>query len=385
MKRALAAGAKRFAVLLFLLSFIAITAIGCESGTGDSEPPSNGSSASSTGTLSGSGSGDSGQTDTVDTSDWPADISLGGGPSATSTHYLLMSYLSDKLRVDYGVRGTVITGGSEEDIRAVENGEQEVSYTVGPSPLWAVNGEESFAGEPHKNIRLLCMTGDLYWMFCTTDKNIHSIADLAGKKFSGNYAGASYSYIAIQELLAYNGLTENDLSVGTYSRAPEAFDNLSSGAADACMALGPLNFSNATEFFSTYSNARLFPLKDSEIKAVTDKYNWATKGIIPGGMYANQNEDVAALKTQMLIMVPEDLPDSLVYQLLSYLYSPGNRADFEAIHPVYSTEFTLDRAVENPITPYHEAAVQFYKDLGVWTDDLDKWQTNFLSKLGWEK
>ena len=85
------------------------------------------------------------------------------------------------------------------------------------------------------------------------------------------------------------------------------------------------------------------------------------------------------------MLANKDLPDDFVYQLLKYSYDTEYRADFELVHVSIPKGVTLERAVMGPTIPYHAGAVKYYKDMGVWTSELDNWQKDMLKKLGEKK
>ena len=52
---------------------------------------------------------------------------------------------------------------------------------------------------------------------------IKTVADFKGKKLAGDYKGASYMLLLVKEILPAYGLTEKDVIIGAFGRAPEAY------------------------------------------------------------------------------------------------------------------------------------------------------------------
>lgn len=317
--------------------------------------------------------------------DWPKDVVFGGGPSPVTSHYLIAAYWGDLLRKEYGVRCTPITSGSEKNSLGVGQGKMHAAYAVGPIPVWAVHGEKMFGKVGPQPIRAIAMTADLYINFFTLKRTgIKSMADLRGKNFSADYKGVTYLYMIAEEVLNAYGLKEKDVTIGVYGRAPEAWKNVASGLADAGASTNPHGMAYIREFFMT-QDGQFIPLSEQAIERVTKKWDWVTPGIIPAGLYKNVNKDIPTVKLRMVIFVHRDAPDDFAYQLTKYMYHPDYRADFENVHRVTKTEILLDRAVHEPVIPYHPGAIKFYRDMGKWTPRLDDWQKSYLRKLGEKK
>ncbi len=313
---------------------------------------------------------------------WPKDIALAGGPSATASHYLIEAYWSDLLRKEFGIRGTPVTSTSEESMLGIGTGEYAAGLGAVVTADQALKGEEAFTEAGPQPVRMMMATSDLHWnIFALKGSGITSLADLKGKKFSAEYKGVSYYLWVIKELLAAYGLSENDVIIGAYGRAPEACSNVGNRTADAGANLSPYDMAFIQEMCTT-NDIVFLPLSQEAINRVTDKWAWMRPSKIPAGMYKGVDEDVPTVKTPMGFYANRDTPDDFVYQLMKYCYDDEYRAGFELVHPTCRTEMTLENAVATPVIPFHAGAVQYFKDKGVWTPELDKFQKDILQKWG---
>ena len=315
--------------------------------------------------------------------DWPKDIVFGGGPSPATTHYLLGAYWGNLLRKEYGIRATPVPDNSEKNCILVNKGDRAVGQAVGPVPQWALRGEKMFARlGPQKALRCLAVTADIQFVFVALKKSgIKTVADFKGKKLAGDYKGASYMLMLVKEILPAYGLTEKDVIIGAFGRAPEAYTQVGSGLADIGAAIAPKGIAFAKEFFMNHDGMYV-PLSESAMKRVTTKYDWVSTTVLPAGLYRGIDREVPTFNLRLVLVTNRDLPNDFVYQLTKYMFHEQYRADFEKIHRTFRSELTAERAVTGNTIPYHAGAVRFYRESGVWSAALDQWQKDQLQKLG---
>jgi TRAP transporter TAXI family solute receptor len=312
---------------------------------------------------------------------WPKEVVFGGGPASNTVAYLMVAYWSNLLQKEYGIRSTPVTSTSEEDALGAGKMEMAAGQIVGPVPEQAIKGEEAFVKAGPQPIRLLFNYSDIAWYFVARKgSGIRSLGDLKGKKFSGDSKGATYVTWVNLELLRAYGLSEKDLSIGAYARQNEACTNVGSRVADAGGFVAPIPIAFVREFATTQDIVFL-PLSDQAIKRVTDKWTWVAATKIPANTYRGQSEDVPTVKSWLGFVSHKDLPDDFVYQLMKYSFAPQYRSGFENTSVTAAKESTLQRAVRNATIPFHAGAAKFFRDTGVWTPELEKWQTDQLKKL----
>lgn len=77
--------------------------------------------------------------------------------------------------------------------------------------------------------------------------------------------------------------------------------------------------------------------------------------------------------------VRTDFPEHVVYGMLDALYG-GNHLDEVRSMAPFMSEVSLKRAPSRFWLPFHDGAVKYYKDRGVWTDEMEKRQKEILAK-----
>ena len=70
------------------------------------------------------------------------------------------------------------------------------------------------------------------------------------------------------------------------------------------------------------------------------------------------------------------------YLVLARKYRPQR---FEEIVAQEHVSRTLQNAVKNASIPFHSGAIKYYKEKGVWTDELERLQKDLLGPLGDKK
>jgi TRAP-type uncharacterized transport system substrate-binding protein len=72
-----------------------------------------------------------------------------------------------------------------------------------------------------------------------------------------------------------------------------------------------------------------------------------------------------------------DVTDDVIYAVVEALWN--NYEELAAIHPML-VQWKPERFIdENAIVPYHDGAVRFYKEKGVWTDAMEARQQELLA------
>lgn len=78
------------------------------------------------------------------------------------------------------------------------------------------------------------------------------------------------------------------------------------------------------------------------------------------------------------ITVNKDVPEELVYQMVKTLWEHVD--ELQAAHPFLRTWTHETMALEKIVVPYHPGSIRFFKDKGVWTQQMEK-NHNALLKM----
>ena len=150
---------------------------------------------------------------------------------STGTYYAFGGVLSSYVSSNSGVSVTAVEGnGSQANVEDLTAGDVQLAFVQSDVMSYAYNGERLFDNK----IDNFSVVAALYMeqvQIATTNPDIKSVADLAGKIVSIGVSGSGVYFNAIDVLGAY-GLTEDDISP-VFQNFGDSADNLKDGKIDA--------------------------------------------------------------------------------------------------------------------------------------------------------
>jgi TRAP transporter TAXI family solute receptor len=315
-----------------------------------------------------------------------------GSLRAGSLGHSQSSALGEAVRKSTGVPVKVVPAGAEmaafiptraREFHACYRATSSIySLTYGVGEAYAV---QSWGPQP---IRILWAL-PLSISFCTRpDSGIKSWADLKGKKVP-NYKGWETGVLDIEAGLASAGITHKDVTMIPTPGYIAGVRGFMSGKLDIAD-IAPES-ALAYEVASKFGDiAYLESPKDQEginrwlQIAPFFPPAWATRG---AGL--SPEKPVWATMMRYTLLTWSHLDEELAYTITKALWEGYDT--YKELHPSlkYATrEIAID--YKSLIAPYHEGAVKFFKEVGVWTSDMEKWQQGQLAlqpklKAAWEE
>lgn len=307
---------------------------------------------------------------------WTKPISLGSG-SVGSSHYSIMSGVAALITKQLGINATTeATKWSADNVDLLRNKEIEFSSCTSDAVYDAWKGEDYFKGKPQRFIRII-HSG--YTSCATTitraDSGIKTHADLKGKRF---YAWMPTSPIYqrwCKVILEANGLNKDNLNLMNVVSTPEAVTALTEKRCDAVLIVGSIPTAAVIELTNTIP-CRILPIGEKEIKVMKEGYPFVYPLTLPANTYKGQDREMYIQGAKTHIICREDLPDELVYRITKVLME--NPKDVGAIHPA-AKEIMVKNFFGNIQAPFHPGAIMYYKEIGVWTPQIQKVQDSFFT------
>lgn len=255
---------------------------------------------------------------------------------------------------------------------------------------WALEGSTEAGYEKTPNLRLVCQGNRMTvtGMVVREDSSIYNSEDLKGKRvatsYGGNYAGVVYT----EAYFATVGLTWDDVVAVPVSSTTDALTKLQDGEVDAVYGL-----STTTPAAVEVANAvglRLLPWGDwdpADFENFPQDKRDAAKAMISGwdlctyeaGEGYLTEDSIGAYYNNMLVCRAE-LSEATVYGVLKAIYEHTDE-----LGEIYSQLklWTPDiMFTEEPAAPYHDGAVKFFKEVGLWTETAEANQQALLAQAG---
>jgi hypothetical protein len=208
------------------------------------------------------------------------------------------------------------------------------------------------------------------------DSPIKTIADVKGKRVTGEYPAQLAVWYNVFGALSNGGLSWNDVKVVPVPAVNEGVDALIQRRADVTThAIGSAKVREADAAIGI----RYIPLDcsaqgEQRIKKAVPGYYLST---VKAGSSSGIVEDTCTYTYDIYLVGHKALPDAAVQAAVKALWD--NVAKLPPLHPGF-TEWTRERAVDPEVTmPYHPAAVQYYKAQNAWSAKMDEAQKKLLA------
>lgn len=255
--------------------------------------------------------------------------------NTTGTYYPVGGVISEILNtnIDKMHSGVQTTSGSVSNLRLLVDDTVELAIVQNDIASFAASGTEMFKDENKYKFDTVKALAALYPESCqvvtTEASGIKSIAELRGKKVAVGAEGSGAEANARQILEAY-GITYNDIDAQYLSFSAGA-KALKDGNVDVVFLTAGFP-TLAIQDITAQTNINLLPIDDEHIKALTEKYPFYTKIVIPKGIYNKFDKDVQTVSVTALLVCNEKVNDDLGYKITKSIFD--NLDTFKNAHPV---------------------------------------------------
>ena len=200
----------------------------------------------------------------------------------------------------------------------------------------------------------------------TTNPDIKTVADLAGKSVSIGAPGSGVYFNAVDILSAY-GIGDLDADGkftkinATYQSFGDSADSLKDGKIDAAFIVAGAP-TTAIMDLSTTKAAYLVSLDDAHIDELLAASPYYTKHVIPAGTYNGQDEDVTTVAVGAVILARDDVAEDDVYNFVADIFD--NAESLVTSHAKYG-ELSLEYGASITSVPYHTGAAKYFAEKGI--------------------
>lgn len=252
--------------------------------------------------------------------------------------------------------------GSQENIRLITTGDQQLSMSNSSITYFAVRGEGGW--DKQYDVKAVITMFPLVAQFVTKKgSGINTIADLKGKRVVVGPEGAGFEYF-IRPILEAHGVTYDDFEP-VYAGQQTSAGYLGDGNVAATFLGGGIPTGSITSAASTMDIA--FVPFDEAIRAeLIEKYPFYQAATIPGGTYKGIAEDFAGMNVGSAHLIcAGDADEELIYQLTKTVFE-NRSAIAEKAKPARS--INEKNSVRNTGVDFHPGAIRYYKEKGFWPE-----------------
>jgi TRAP transporter TAXI family solute receptor len=258
------------------------------------------------------------------------------------------------------------TGATAENINALLTGQGEMAIAMADAVIQAVEAFGAYEGKPPaKELRaMMGLWPNVCQIVTTADSGIKSFADLKGKRVG---IGAPNSGVELNARMMYeaNGMTYADSRVD-YLNYGEAIEQMKNGLCDAAFVTSGLGNATIMELGTTKKIA-FVPVEGQALKNLIAKYPFYIETTIPAATYKTDADTITAA-VMNIMLVDKHLPDDVVYDILTGIYSASGLETIGLSHATAKANITLDtalRGIQGTSVPLHDGAIKFYKEKGI--------------------
>lgn len=253
------------------------------------------------------------------------------------------------------------TGGSAYNMGAIDRRELDMAISQGTAVAAAINGTGSFEGNPTKGVRAIAQYhATPQHVMYSSKLEIKSLADLKGKKIEMIAPGDGIE-VATRKMLEAVGVSLEDIKPEHSGNRQQAASRLKTGQVDAMIDGTGVGAAWLVDVVGK-GRFKFLSLSDEEINAINSKYSEFSRALIPAGSYVGQEEDVHTVANWTIVLVRDDMPEDLVYEITKNLFA--NKDELTKRHH-YFKDLAPENILGGVAAELHQGAVKYYKEIGV--------------------
>lgn len=299
-----------------------------------------------------------------------------------SAGYAEASAIADAFGKEYGTRVRIQPSGSGIGrLQPLLQGRADYAF-LATEAFFVAEGAFDFA-KPEwgpRNLRAVAGRPAGITLIAAGDAGINTVEDARGKRIAF-VAGNPSVNVKCEAILAFGGLTLDDVEVITFPTYSSAMSSMTRNESDATC--------------TTPTTSQLYELAESP------------RGIQYAPLEADNEEGWNKLLKVLPIMAPSDedvaagLPEGEVAKMAAYRYPVITTTAEKSADEVYAfikaldetydlykdgtaamKRWSLDKSGKPAIdVPFHEGAVRYLKEKGIWTDEDEAWNQKRIERM----
>lgn len=370
---------KSLVLFILLLSLISLSFVGCSSDSTDKgSKPADNNQAEQPEQPEQQDSKITSDANLPDMMDWLAyEIGTTGYTQAAGMANALTQSTGTQIRI-------VPNDTSVGRILVLKNGQADVGF-LADEVYFASHGLYDFADRKFgpQDLRVVIAKPSYFAFAVTKESGIKTIEDLKGKRIS--YVPGNTSHIVKAEAyLAFGGLTWDDVEITHMASWADGARGLIEGKVDA-VASQP-TAATLYEVDSSPVGLDYIEMPASNVegwKKVNEICPWLGPGVESRGAGMNGKEYEMPFYTYPQITCYSEADADMIYELVKALDESFEL--YKDMEPT-ATDWVIESSSGIPNgAPYHEGAIRYFKEKGLWTDAHEEWNNKQIEILKQEQ
>ncbi|MGY4877410.1 TAXI family TRAP transporter solute-binding subunit [Vreelandella aquamarina] len=257
-----------------------------------------------------------------------------------------------------------VTGASVENMGLIMRGDADMALALADTVYQAYTGTGDFEGRQIEDTRALAsLYPNAIQLVTLADSDVHSIADLEGKRVSVGAPGSGTELNA-RALLEANGISYDDFTPQRLN-FNETADAIRDGDIDAGFwSVGPPTSSIMN--LAATRDIRLVGLSDEEIANAQEDVAVFARYSLGENLYEGMDEAVQTIGIPNVLVVNAAMDEELAYQLTQLLFEQTD--ELIAVHPA-ANDTTVEFTLESTPVPLHPGTIRYLEETGVEVPD----------------
>ncbi|MBU1249170.1 MAG: TAXI family TRAP transporter solute-binding subunit [Proteobacteria bacterium] len=290
-------------------------------------------------------------------------LAFSGGPTGGTFNFFANKISSAATRTfDYFDVSPKGSGGSADNLRALDDGSVDFGIVYSGDAHLGRNGQ--LPGNDHRftEVRALAfLYGAPAQLVVRKDSGITLPAQLAGKVVAVGNEGSGAA-LSAERFFSFLGLWDK-ITIRNLGYSQAAAD-FSKGESDAFWVLSGYPNSAVIEAAAREPILLLALDQDGRKSGFYDALPFYSPRAIPAGTYQGQDALVATFQDVALLCASAHTPESVVYDLLSAIFSEQGLKDMAAAHRA-ARDMTIENGLKGVTIPLHPGAIRFWEQQGL--------------------
>jgi TRAP transporter TAXI family solute receptor len=291
-------------------------------------------------------------------------IVFGGGPAGGTFQVVanaIQVYGPVKDSTDYRVKAQS-SAGSIENLRKVNQGKSDFGVVYSGHVYLGREGLLKNDTNKYEDVMAVSfLYGAPAQLVVRKDSGISSVKDLEGKKVGVGNAGSGafancelfFTHMGIWDKVERNAMGYNDAANAFGNNQLDAFWLFTAFPSGAVIMAAQTNDIDLIDLG-----------KDAEESGFYEKYPYFSKLSVPAGTYKGVDKESPSFQDSALWVANSDVPDEIVYDLLSKIYTDEGLAYMKEQKKTFK-EMAIETGVDGIVTPLHPGAEKFWKEKGI--------------------